>query len=247
VTDVVGYVSEIKTIVTKKSHKGTSIILYPDDMPYSGQQIAWEAFEMNKEKGWDKNCVLAPLIAYIGSRAKARLTEYFSNVYLEGVTELDSVKDILTKKYGEDKSVAIIKELQKRRYKIMYGITGEQTFVYFDHKLADIISVPARLIALGPVYDGMARRYESYPLIETCEDHEYKEGNRVVEDEIPLLREFDFDWSCPAAFYKNIKYVINGKKMTKNEKEKPLMFWLEKEYDEDISSETSGSQEDTSE
>lgn len=80
--------------------------------------------------------------------------------------------------------------------------------IYFDHKLADAVSVMQKVIALG--VDDVKEDYHFHPIIQGCKPTDYRYYDKKIVDSHEYVSDFDPDGVCPTAFYKNIDYTLNG-------------------------------------
>jgi hypothetical protein len=95
----------------------------------------------------------------------------------------------------------------------MYAIKPEHTLIYFDHKLADSVSVPSKLLAEPIAYNTKTKDIYQYRVIENCEKAEYITSRGLQLDYETPVFDFDVTSTCPLAFYKTIGYTWNGKLM----------------------------------
>ena len=90
-------------------------------------------------------------------------------------------------------------------YELIYSI-------YFDHKLADGLSIFQKILALGSYYKCDSSVGTIGSLINGCEKTVYKEYDEILEPN-KVIFDFDDEHTCPTAFYKKITYTLNGKVM----------------------------------
>ncbi len=153
------------------------LFIHPDDCSYTGTQI------LNldgKTNGINTNIlelqskvnyyIFCPYLSFNSTRL---FTQYYLK-YPDNSIIFDTIENNM--KYENKKC--------KTNYKI------DKYAIYFDHKLADGVSIFEDIIRYGSIpWDG------------------YKIGNSLIHN-CDNIREV-----CPPSFYKNIDYTINGKKL----------------------------------
>lgn len=192
-----------------------TLFIHPDDCSYSGKQIHESLYQSTI--GTKTYVIACP---YIGSTAYERLkrspvkfpkaTVIFDNFdqQLENNTGDYSCDDIV------NKSMKIFTTEMYKTFHYSRGLSA----IYFDHKLADRVSIFQKVLALGPVHNGIAVG----SLISGCETFEYKVRGRVPSND-DNISDFDADGVCPKAYYKTINYTYNGVLVDKNRNIMSLM------------------------
>jgi hypothetical protein len=207
VTDVVNRAVDIPN---EDWREGCAVI-HPDDMSYSGTQMA-EVIDRIPKKYLDIDSNYYMLIPYIGSAAKARLAKASSNLRFSKATKvIPTLKEYLELDgYDSDKIIAMLEDRQQP-WALRYGARGTYNLIYFDHKLADALSIPNKMLAALYVFDTEGKVKSTYHPIRGCEDAVYKD-KWTGEDLGPNLQVMDYDAkaTCPMAFYKSIPYKFKN-------------------------------------
>lgn len=182
-------------------------IIHPDDMSYSGTQMALAMSSIEKERlGPDSRYYL--LIPYLGQEAKRRLSKVSRHLRVSGSTRVVGTLSYWLRKDGYDsEKIVTLLEDRLEPWRVRYGAQGTHNLIYFDHKLADALSIPNKMLAALYVFDQKGKVTATYHPIEGCEDAVYKD-KWTGEELNPELQVGDFDpkATCPLAFYKSIPY-----------------------------------------
>lgn len=94
----------------------------------------------------------------------------------------------------------------QRSHKFQYA--ADKHCIYFDHKLADAVSILQKMIALG--VDDVYEDLHFHPLIINCDPEDYKFYGTNVRNAHDKVTDFDPDGVCPPVFYKGIDYTWKG-------------------------------------
>lgn len=189
-------------------------LLYPDDMSYTGGQI-YEFHKRVFSSIKKKDMVL--LIPYITNSAILKLHDL-------PIKLLDTITIIPTfAEYFGDNDQKCLDEFVKQ-YKsdyALFGFTKDKACVYFDHKVADDISVYRYVMTLGPIFK-KGIQYRKVP-IEEDDRGKFKDNELIMLHIKPLSlisgitfpeKEYAINsegWddetnNNPPPYYKNIKY-----------------------------------------
>jgi hypothetical protein len=133
-------------------------------------------------------------------------------IFPQNAIECDNLATQARNLFGEESAKVFFDAMQtKPEFRDGYMIMKSLHAIYFDYKLPDAMSTIQRIIALAPDLDDNSMR----SLIQGCSPHNYR-----VDGESPDLKEytldFDIDGTCPIAFYKTIRYTLNGRTVPKN-------------------------------
>ena len=85
--------------------------------------------------------------------------------------------------------------------------------IYFDHKIADAVSTFHKIYLLAPLFN-CAMENMSIGFIENCKSINIPKNISIYEFHMDL--EKSMKKICPSAFYKSIKYTLNGKIVERN-------------------------------
>jgi len=86
--------------------------------------------------------------------------------------------------------------------------------IYFDHKLADMVSIYQDIYALGrPLHKKYCEKWGKISLINGCGIDQY--DNIGCNDFYDLQREVGWEKICPVPFYKGIKYTFEGNEIAR--------------------------------
>ena len=130
----------------------------------------------------------------------------------DGVERVPNMEEQLKEYYPlQEQRRYFWRTLMQPPWKSWYEISKDHILIYFDHKLADMASVPSKLLA-GPVaYNIETKDYHRYRVITNCEDMVYKDDTKEdIGEEVMQTLKFHDDHTCPQAFYKTIPYTWGG-------------------------------------
>ena len=196
-----------------KLFKDDVIIIYLDDCSYSGLQIDNTLKRYKKLHNYfseiyetTKNIqdVFYIFVPFISNNALKKLKD-INVFYINKIKNFEQTLDSF-----ELQSYNIV----KKNYSIYNNGNITICNLYFDHKLADFISIFQPLYAFGRLPDINNIPNNSGSFINNCETFykKYETNKELLSDEnidlqmiIPQL--------CPPAFYKNIDYTFNNNKI----------------------------------
>lgn len=191
-----------------------SLFVVCDDASYSGIQLKSNVMRRLLTIQKEKKINVFFAIPYISQSAKTLLSQYspYINIIFSSETEIFNTfrENIAKDKYGEE--ISAIEIIDKHR------IDGDKKHtIYFDHKLADTVSIFQSQYAIGC---NLFEDYELFDtkgpisLIENCDlpsqlkDQEYPFDSCSTLDIKDVVSEM-----CPPALYKYIKYTFRGKEL----------------------------------
>lgn len=213
-----------------KNHKDI-YVLHVDDMSYSGLQM-YTSVNQQIIPQW---IIMVP---YISDIAKNWISKK-NVIFLDGTETIKSLGTLL-KEYSQEHKIE-----HKQLYDTTKNLLREYAFlhkdsnmfgkinvslIYFQHKIADHVSVPRFLIMLGIVYDNKQNKIippqKDMCMINNCEDtvnNCISKLENTAESKITpeLLNEyFAFERvcgnECPAPIYKEHKYTYLGKNISQS-------------------------------
>jgi serine/threonine protein kinase len=209
------------------------LVLHIDDMSYSGTQMNFTI--LNKQTIEGLNITWYLCVAYISTTAiqlfedNKKIVSRFENTevipsFIEKIRKavLDGlVKDTSGNPYTINSS--IIRDLlfmlsrnkgtklDAKDYDFFYGeeawnCRNHQVAVYFDHKIADVVSVFQKIFN-GGTFPSERENCFFISLINNCPIDPYKgEGCMLSENNRGLQTDIADDETCPKTFYKQFKY-----------------------------------------
>jgi hypothetical protein len=202
VTHVVSSVFEIPD----EDFREDIAIVHMDDMSYSGKQMGDTVRDIVGQLRPESSYFI--LVPYIGKAAKTRLLKRWPYLkFSMKTTEIKTLEDFINEQ-GYD-SKAILAKLNSSPWNVYYGAKGTHNLVYFNHKLADAVSVPNKMLAGLYVVDNAQKVSRIYHAIHNCEDALYTQHGEQISPDTEVT-DFDDNNTCPLAFYKNIDYTFNG-------------------------------------
>src|SRR3972149_2784858 len=199
------------------------LLLIPDDMAYTGTQLVTSIQDFSMFMGGVltlSNITVLIACPYIGSGAirpflshniRINNTSEIVYTFLEHImsnnpTERKLInKEILNDYFGVDR-------IYYRAFLYSYNLY----LIYFDHKLADSLSIFQKMLALGTYYNCDNTIGLMGPLIKDCKLSDYKVNNIIPS---PYLKIDDFDSMnvCPLPYYKTIQYTYKRNVLDTND------------------------------
>lgn len=165
-------------------------VLIVDDAAYSGQQLDL-AFGVPPESP-----IIPVLITpYVSDVALARLTSNPREGDRKPYTFLSEPNVVTT-----FNPISLPSELKRSPEWEMFGLTRTSRLIYFDHKLADDVSVPPEIFVFGIMIQGDGS-VQYRPFITGC--------TSLSLEQLERFRSSRYD-RCPTAFYKNIKWMVDA-------------------------------------
>jgi len=202
------------TQVPEEEWEENIAVIHLDDMSYSGKQmgttISAVADLLNETS---KYYILVP---FMGTFAKYTIGNMSPHLQFLSATNIIKNLDEYLSQDGA-KSFLVLRKLKEAPWDKIYGAIGTQNLIYFDHKLADVVSIPSKMFAGLYVLDGEEKVIGVYKAIRNCENAIYKTNNGQLVDASTTVVDFDDDGTCPVAFYKTIPYTFNGKLLKDSE------------------------------
>ena len=206
------------------------IVLHPDDMSYSGLQIHESispfGSPMGEKLAQSPTTQYVLALGYIATTAENFLRSRIPSLIIPDTVERVKNFDEQLKKY----MIEVMDDVELHHYRnvwrtletypwsSLYAITKLHTLIYFDHKLADGLSVPSKLLA-GPIArNSYTRETRQYRVITNCDDVTYKTDEGKVVGTMTQERDFDTEYTCPRAFYKSIPYTWRGQPLIGDDK-----------------------------
>ena len=187
------------------------LILHPDDMSYSGTQMvdSMEFFVPRVAK-LDPGLVYVPLLPFMGTAARSRLAEVSPNnvVILKATQIIGSLSDFLQADYDGETAGRILRLLRQEPWKHYYNVFPHHNLVYFDHKLADSVSIPTKMVVAGVAMNPATGETRTYRFIGNCEATFYKTEDGQILQPDKIFTDLDDEFTCPLAFYKWIPYEV---------------------------------------
>jgi hypothetical protein len=201
----------------KSKKKTTSLIIHADDCSYSGNQF-YAAFVdipayCKKYRVKPSEFIYYMAFPYISINAKDLLREElreegfkFINIPNNSVEIFPFMKLMEEDGVNTTDLFKLLGRDSKKPEAELFQWTKRAHAIYFDHKLADAVSVLNKILAFGPIRDPNTGIVTTRNLIIGCENFEYQPND-------PSKAFGDFDKVCPPPFYKSIVYTINGIKI----------------------------------
>lgn len=187
-----------------------SLFVYCDDCSYSGEQLEGDIrdFGFDASLKYLKNTnylfLVCPCMSTI---AKEKLTKETKNVIFSNQTTLFDTLFINVKNHENIEVRDVVKKFEDKHL----------CTIYFDHKLADMISIFQNVYSLGTNIS-KKKRLEPLTLISGCEDI-YRDVGEDVMIESQLMQDLQEvigkEKMCPPPLYKLIKYKYDGKVVKK--------------------------------
>ena len=188
-------------------------VLQPDDMSYSGLQMS---YVLEDVKDWKSRVTFLPVVGFMGVAATTLLAAVTSAFEVPPtVTIIPSLVGLLRADFGDSRAQEILKTLEEVPWNRYYGVYDMVTLIYFDHKLADRVSIPTKLLIDAVSYNPSTDTVETFRLISNCEDAIYKsESGKLIDPKTQFI-DLDDGYTCPKAFYKMLRYMFDGKLLGK--------------------------------
>ena len=224
------FMSELNEIITKNNNidlfkkikilsdvpqtlKPSTLVLYFDDMSYSGRQISSSLFRStnfpeNIQKGIDFY-ITAPYISKTAINkfeGEKKLFKLWNNTEIIQTFRDQFIKSDMDKEMYKNFCVY---EVKYYRYYMCHETIIP---IYFDHKIADGLSVFQKFLYFGSRYT-KNNNYNIVPLIKNCA---FLNKANYLKNKFGFENGFNFmsgmftdiedEYSCPQTYYKQIKY-----------------------------------------
>lgn len=206
------YITDVVKSITRDfsgEYPENTLFIHPDDCSYSGNQIRDAIGSFRSAIGTKMYVIACPYICRTAYELLKSLPVKFPKT-----TVIFDNFDTLIENSAVGCDDIVNKSMKIFHDREMYNVFQYRSglaAVYFDHKLADIMSIFQKVLALGPVYKGKAVG----SLISGCENYEYKVNGKIADVSV-RIPDFDDDGVCPVAFYKTIEYTYNGRVVDKS-------------------------------
>ncbi len=208
VTHLTDDLDDVPAAVTRDPSKRV-FVLQPDDMSYSGTQMS---FVLEQIQSWKAKVTFLPVVGFMGSAAAERLSSLSAAFSLPSTVDIvPSLRKVLEVKYGGVRASEIFNMLNRDPWKTYYGVWEGATLIYFDHKLADRVSIPTKLLVDAVSYNISTDTIETFRLISNCEDAIYKSESGAIIDPRTQFVDLDDNYTCPKAYYKTLDYRFDGR------------------------------------
>lgn len=189
------------------------IIIHADDMAYSGSQLAYAIGESKHLLLENSRVQYLLLLPFISTTAKGRLADEVPMARIpEAAEHIKNFEEQLTE--AGHNAGEVLAALMHDPWKQLYGVEGAHSLVYFDHKLADSVSIPNKMLAGPTVLNSATGQVEVYKIISNCEDAIYRSDTGQLLRWNTYVFDFANNFTCPVAFYKLIEYTWQGRKVT---------------------------------
>lgn len=218
-----GYLYDIINVVSNEDDVPVlpnSLVIIPDDASYSGSQysdvltsiVKRYIYVQHRDNVYEKAHFYCA-IPYISKNALKRINSYYKS----------SIQDLLRDRKDFDKIDLNNYTVQFGPYKsfksfgqflidndssyLIDDVRNDLHTIYFDHKLADSLSIFQMRYALGQTLFGEYTQ----SLIQGCDYSRHPIlKNMMLSDD---LQHYGSKYMCPKAFYKSIVYTFNGRKI----------------------------------
>jgi hypothetical protein len=204
---VTGVVTDPRHIPLEEFEQPLAII-HMDDMSYSGTQMG-DTVDLGVGLYDDAKTHYYVLVPFMGTGAKRHLVRVWKHLkFSTYTTEMATLNTFLT--WGGYDSLKVLKKLDEPVWHRLYPIRLPHNLIYFDHKLADALSVPTKMFAALYVADAQGKVLETFHPIRGCEDNVYKTDTGKVLTPGTSVNDWEQASACPVSFYKGINYTFNG-------------------------------------
>lgn len=210
----------ISTIPSDTEYLSKTIVLYFDDMSYSGTQIS-EGIPKNIDSEKTTNIdiyITTPIISktaiekihkkniHIKFWEETTIIGNFHDIFVDGNEEYEKLYDIFC-------SIKTFRQLKNSWDKLIRGFQCYNDIIpiYFDHKIADGFSTFQKLLNYGiyPLNHTKTCKPTCVitPLINNCDN--FIKNTDIKEDLCRMIiTDIEYDNTCPNAFYKTFRYHL---------------------------------------
>lgn len=212
-------ITDVFLDIPKSFDRENVLIIVPDDASYSGDQYSqyiYDNFTHKNLKG-DKDIFIA--IPYVSNKAYTRMINTINNIKSENssiqISFIFSENTIRFYSFYENLINNSNDPYQTQKIWRENADCLDKHTIYFDHKLADTVSIYQYIYALGrPLNSSLCdKNYFQNTLIKNCN---YSFANIPCKQ--PIHRSKDLQEEpgigaenmCPSPFYKFINYTFNG-------------------------------------
>ncbi len=214
VTHLTDDLADIPAAITNNPNKRV-FVLQPDDMSYSGTQMGFVVADVTD---WTSQVTFLPVVGFMGSAAVKSLKEITSAFEVPStVSVIPSLKKVLKKDHGSGRAWEIMQTLNQKPWSDYYGVWESATLIYFDHKLADRVSIPTKMLVDAVAFNASTKEVTKFRLIHNCEDAIYKTDTGKLIDPDTQFVDLDDEYTCPKAYYKTLVYTFNGIPLTQKD------------------------------
>ena len=194
------------------------LFIFFDDMSYSGRQIEL-SLPNNKGEKNIPNFNIYLCMGYIGKTAIKTISENSNFKIFPSTKIIDTLYNrFLENNNDNDEYIKLYKKAIDNESKFYSSLQlyDNLSLIYFDHKIADVLSICQKLIYFGSyplLSDGDSCM--TIPLIKKCEEKnlKYAEGNNFCSK---ILLDISDENSCPVTYYKQHKYIDKNKNIITN-------------------------------
>jgi hypothetical protein len=191
----------------------TPIIIHADDMAYSGSQLTNRILDSRLTlKKYPRTQYLL-LLPFIGRTAEERIADDVPFVKIPEAAERVRNFTQALEETGYNAG-RVLATMARDPWGQLYGIEGGHALIYFDHKLADAVSIPNKMLAGPTVFNSATKEVEVFKIISNCEDAIYRNEKGHLLRWDTYVFDFATNFTCPVAFYKQIEYSWRDRKLT---------------------------------
>jgi hypothetical protein len=211
------------------TNRNDVVVLIPDDMAYSGKQLNWSLDILHRAA-----IHTIPILAFISHTAVKKFETYKNHLtfpksitVVENVSVLMQKADLDPQTFFTDNNGGL---WEHPWHRCLGKQRGEHTLIYFDHKLADSVSVPSRLITEQIAYNKKTGEMKMFRSIKGCENIDYSTEHWKLASESNVNPDFNYTNACPKAYYKTISYTINGELLIDQDKKQSIVNLMIEKY-----------------
>ena len=191
-----------------------AIFIHPDDCSYSGSQITSDIYVGQCSSVDDVNDIQYYIFCpYVSNFAKKTIQATTSVNFLDSTIFFNPLQYNIEQEVNENKQSELCEMKMNTTTNLLFDNFKEDKelcTIYFDHKLADGVSIFQKIIALGVYYtdDFTSIKNNIKGLIHNC-NYEISSLN------LSKLNTYDIasiygEKMCPPPFYKTINYTLNN-------------------------------------
>ena len=238
----------ISSVPDDSTYQKNTLLLYFDDMSYSGTQIS-EAMSKNINSEKPTNIDIYITTPIISKTAKEKIHKRNKHIkYWEETTVIGNFHDIFVddneeyeKLYNIFCSTKMFRQVTISWDKLIRGFQCYNDIIpiYFDHKIADGYSTFQKLLNYGVYPINHTSTCEPTciitPLINNCDSFIQNTG---IEENLcrTIITDIEYKNTCPYAFYKTFRYHSpHGDTNDDNYHEYNLVSFIKKYYNLKIS------------
>ena len=187
--------------IDTRNFQGKTLCIHPEDASYSGIQLSSLLGVLNTETRNTDEFLYYIACPFISKKAYDKIKKISKVIYIDKQSTIffDSLGN--NKKHEPPTIKNFVKKISK--YDNLHTI-------YFDHKLADNVSIPQEVYVYGRNLNE-DEDDEIVTLIENCNYEKYKNIIKKHKDMYDIQELISTNEMCPPAFYKHINYTFNNK------------------------------------